>query len=153
MKRLMLRAVFSCAMAVIALPVTKAEVVTNVSVSVNGTAIAGCSETVSLTGDLHVVVRQTADDSGGVHIGVHANAQDVSAVGLTSGLEYRAAAVQNTAANISGPPPAEISDLLLVRLTAPGRGNNLSITLHTHTTVSATGDVSVSFTVSDAVCR
>ena len=99
-------------------------------------------ELVQGSGFVHVVHHVTFDANGVVRVVVHGNAQGVSGVGLTSGMQYRATgAVTKT---FSIPASALPYPFLLeadVQLIAPGPSNNLRARLTLSEVVNPDGTV------------
>ena len=155
MKRLLMIALVLSAAGLLncTMPVAHADVVANLTVPVTGGASAGCGEAVILDGNMHLLVSVTTDENGGVHLHIHVNTLGVSATGLSSGTVYRSVTVQNTIVNLAGPPPAEASDVFLLRLLGPGRGGNLIATGTSHVTVNANGDVTANFSNFNVSCQ
>jgi hypothetical protein len=128
-------------------PPARAEVVTNVSVPFFFPVIVPCAnggagEVVLLTGDLHMLLRITADNNGGLHVKMHVQPQGVSGVGMTTGAKYQATGVAQEEFNVK----VGIEDTFVnnFRIIGQGPGNNLLVHENAHFTINANGDVTAS---------
>jgi hypothetical protein len=111
-------------------------------------AFAGCAESIDWSGDFHIRSHVVVDDTGGTHLqSFVVDAQGVSGVGESSGQTYRFVGVQGAGSfkltQTEG--ASEITGVTRVRLVGPGPDNNTSLDIHVHTTLAATGEVTVSF--------
>jgi hypothetical protein len=111
-------------------------------------AFASCAEFIDWRGDFHILSHVVVDDTGGTHLqSFVVNAQGVSGVGESSGQTYRFVGVQGagsfTLTQTQG--ASEITGVTRVRLVGPGPENNTFLDIHVHTTLVATGEITVSF--------
>jgi hypothetical protein len=134
----------------------QAEVVTNITVPVNMNvsvpcAAGGAGETVSLSGDLHVLLRLTIGNSGGIHLGSHFQPEGVSGLGQTTGDKYQATGVAQEEFNAT--IGAEETFMHNLRVIGQGNGNNFLIHEFFHVTVNANGDVTAFVDNQSVDCR
>jgi hypothetical protein len=101
-------------------------------------------EDVDITGNLHVVVRVTADNAGGFHLGVNINSNDVHGVGEDSGIKYTGQANANGTLNLTN-GATEGTLVLRLALESQGNASNLTVSLNAHITINANGDVTAVF--------
>jgi len=100
---------------------------------------ADCSgEDVEISGTIHMVNKTLADGSV---IGQF-NYQDVTGVGLTSGITYRVSAVDQV--RLAAPFPSSISSVQSFHLISNGSSSNLIVQVLYHVTVNANGEVTAS---------
>ena len=98
------------------------------------------TETVSIDGNLHVIVNATLDHSGGIHLGISVNTNDVHGTGDPSGIKYSGHANVNGRLNLtSGAQEATL--IVNLGLQSQGSASNLKIKLTAHITVNANGNV------------
>lgn len=95
-------------------------------------------EDVEISGTIHLVNQTQADGS---LIG-HFNYMDVTALGLTSGANYRVNAVDHL--RLSAPFPSDITSVQTFRLISRGSGSNLLIHATYHITINANGEMTAS---------
>jgi len=93
-------------------------------------------EEVELSGTSHLVAQTQRDGS----IVGHFNYQNVSGVGLTSGIRYRASSVDHV--RLGAPFPSDIHSVRSFRLVGRGTEDNLLVRALFHITVNANGEVS-----------
>ena len=100
---------------------------------------------IHVTGELAYFERFTTDATGGSHGVIHLNATGLKGVD-EFGTTYRGTWTQSNA--FSGPAGEgqSVTETLTFLLTGPGQGNDMRVSLNAHITVSATGEVVVSFT-------
>jgi len=100
---------------------------------------ADCSgEDVEISGTIHMVNKTLVDGSV---IGQF-NYQDVTGVGLTSGITYRVSAVDQV--RLAAPFPSSISSVQSFHLISNGSSSNLIVQVLYHVTVNANGEVTAS---------
>ena len=129
---------------------------TNDSVPFNATffvpcAADGAGELVALSGDLHVLLHATTNDTGGTSIKTHFQPQGISGVGLTTGDTYRGTGV--TQQHESNTGADEFTFVNNVNLLAPGPGNNLLVHQPIHVTISANGELTSLVANNNVDCR
>lgn len=108
---------------------------------------ADCTgEDVALSGTIHLVSHTQADGST---VG-HFNYQNVTGVGLTSGTRYRATTVDQQW--LAAPFPTSIHSTGTFHLISQGSSSNLLVTVLTHITVNANGEVTASIDVLSMQC-
>jgi hypothetical protein len=121
---------------------------TNISTPITGLtvfvpcAVGGAGETISLDGNLHVLINTTVDAQGGIHLKTHFQPQGLSGTGLTSGDKYQGTGVTQdqtivTAAGVR-------SFVNNFRMIGQGPGNNFMVHENLSITVDAGGDVTAS---------
>ncbi len=110
-------------------------------------------ETLEFTGTRHDLFRVTNDGNGGFHIGFHRNWQNLRAMGLVSGNEYRAQQVINQSFNIQPPFPSSATFSSRLQFISKGPSDNFFSIFRTKMIVNANGDVTVSDVVSEVECR
>jgi hypothetical protein len=100
------------------------------------------SESIDISGDMHVVVHTTVSDSGGFHFSAHLNYQGVSGTGRTSGTTYRATDAGQTTFNGSGDfgSANEVTNEFTFQLISAGSDDNFRVKGLFHTTVNANGE-------------
>ncbi len=103
-------------------------------------------EDVEITGVIHLLSQ--AQPGGGI-VG-HFNYQRVTGSGLTSGTEYHVAAVDQV--HLLPPFPSSVHSVQIFRMIAPGAANDLLVSVLTHVTVTANGDISASVDQLSARC-
>jgi hypothetical protein len=104
----------------------------------------GCTgEDVHVFGPVDGIIQTTTDGRGGFHFEAHFTPH-LSAIGLSSGLEYHAQGPARVV-TFDGPLPSVVSLTDVIRLISPGSGDNLVLTELMHVTVDANGSTTVSF--------
>lgn len=135
---------------------TRAENVVNVSIPTTiivfvPCANGGAGETVTLTGDLHVLMNITFDNAGGVHVKEHFQPQGISGVGDITGAKYQATGVTQDEFNAKfGYEETFVNNF---RIIGQGRGNNFLVHEVFHVTINANGDVTAFFDHFSADCK
>jgi hypothetical protein len=119
----------------------------------------GSGEVILVSGTVHFVVVETADDAGGLHVALEQNFANVTGVGTTSGDSYRV-----TDLGLPGPgrdalyvPPGGAlprtetvrSDIRFISI---GSGGNLLAQISSHLTINANGDVTVDSATFELTC-
>ncbi len=100
---------------------------------------ADCTgELVEISGTIHLINQTQADGSV---IG-HFNYQNVTGVGLTSGITYQTTAVDHM--RLSAPFPSSITSVQSFQLIGRGSESNLLVQMLYHITVNENGEVTVS---------
>jgi len=144
MKNVMRATLFVVLLVLVALQVSHAEVITNVSVPVNIPVFIPCAagragELVVLSGDLHVLVRFTMSKSGGVHAAAHFQPQGISGIGQTTGEKYQGTGVTQDEFNARiGVEETFVNNF---RIIGQASGNNFLIHENFHITINANGRV------------
>ena len=92
-------------------------------------------EQVELSGVIHLVSQTQPDGS----VLGHFNYQHVTGIGLSSGIQYRASAVDQV--RLEAPFPSSIQSVRHFRLLAQGTGDNVLVDAIFHITVNANGEV------------
>jgi hypothetical protein len=106
-----------------------------------------------VTGTVHDVRTVTYDKAGGVHQTVHVNFQWASGVSQLTGIRYKVVSTQAVSVNNPGGLPFEQTTQVIVKLVGSGPDDNSTFRIRMHLTVNAEGEVTVSFSESEAVCR
>jgi hypothetical protein len=100
-------------------------------------ADGGAGELVTLSGDLHVLVRFTQSKQGGIHAGVHFQPQGITGVGDTTGDRYQATGVTQDQFNATvGVEETFINNF---RIIGQGTGNNYLVQNLFHITINPNG--------------
>ena len=111
---------------------------TNLVLPLN-TVVSGCDgQSVTLSGEIHIVTHVTNNPNGGILIKEHSNYQDVSGVGQPITLTYRGVSSNNTVFNNSM-PQSEFTVIDQVLLISQGPTDNLQIHVTMHFTINANG--------------
>ena len=92
-------------------------------------------EQVELTGVIHLVSQTMPDGS----VLGHFNYQDVTGIGLSSGIQYRASAVDQV--RLEAPFPSSIHSVRHFRLIGQGTGDDVLVDAIFHMTVNANGEI------------
>jgi hypothetical protein len=136
--------------------------VVNFALPVNDCVNGGSGEMVVFNGTIHRVTAVRIDAQGGLHVTVQNNLAGMIGVGQTSGDVYH---VTNTAGSFGerlefyAPPgsspafPREGTVNGTVRYVSSGSGDNLTLVLRGHITISANGDVTVDNMTLEQVCN
>ena len=120
----------------------------------------GAGETLILNGALHSFTSLRTDGAGGFHVTVHTNLVGVSAVGATTGEQYR---VTDTAGGFgdrlnlyfpAGPLgyPRTYTEGADIRLISEGSSENLLVRTTWHQTIDANGNVTAEAVHLEHVC-
>jgi hypothetical protein len=130
---------------------TKDDVVENLDIVVP--ADEGCSgEDVHVFGTLDITIQTTTDSRGGLHVVTHLTPH-LTAVGLSSGLDYNAVGPTQIVSFVDGPGPGVFALVNIINLISPGSSGNLVITEEVHVTINADGTVTVDFDNIKGACR
>ena len=123
-------------------------VFTNAPVSITDCINGGAGETLLVSGTLHRFVSVRTDAAGGFHVTLHANLAGASAVGATTGTEYR---VTDTAGGFGdrlnasfpagSPFPRSYTENADVRIISTGSSDNLLVRATWQQTINANGEV------------
>jgi hypothetical protein len=123
-------------------------VVTNTIIPVPANTVINnpCThEGVLVAGTIHLVTVTTTDAAGGLHTERHLNVQDVSGVGLVTGLQYRGIHTETHSANSSGAGGSDLTVVVDIKLISEGSASNLTIRDAVfHVTTNADGVVTAS---------
>jgi hypothetical protein len=112
----------------------------NITINVPAMVVNACAgDVVALSGDLHVVISQTADGSGGYHVQRSTNYDQLKGSSLVTGVAYTAATTSDDSWHAVAPFPATHTHGDSVEYLAQGAVDNLVLHLRTHVTVTATG--------------
>jgi hypothetical protein len=94
---------------------------------------------------IHLVTVTTVDAAGGTHTERHFNVQDVSGVGLRTGLNYRGIHTETHSSNSSNGGASEVTMVVDIKLISEGSASNLTIRdVLFHVTTNADGTVTAS---------
>jgi hypothetical protein len=115
-------------------------VTTNERVPIELTIFIPCvPETVTVTGELHIVTHTTVNPDGSFHVVNHFNPQGVSGIGDVTGNKYQGTGVTQTEFNLNvGQTFTFVNNF---RFIGQGPGNNSTIHQNVHVTVNANGVV------------
>lgn len=116
-------------------------VTTNETLTLNSTTVNLCNgDTITLTGQVHIVTHTTTDSNGGSHVKTHQNFEDVSGTG-TLVLTYRGVSSNNHTVNNNGSNlQQEFTSVNRVRLISQGPSDNYKLDITIHTTINANGE-------------
>lgn len=127
---------------------------TNEEIPITGTVPNSCNgDQVTFQGTLHVVNTLVTDASGGYHLRTHVNYQDVSGVGVPSGLNYRVVTTNNETVNDSDTAQFETTVIQTFRAISQTSAPNLFVQVVLHVTVNANGQTTSEVTEFRAECR
>ena|SRR5438105_4575250 len=130
---------------------TKGSIVENLDIVVP--AEEGCSgEDVHIFGTLDGVLQTTTDARGRIHVVFHLTPH-LEAVGVVTGLEYRAVGPIQTVDFVDGDGPRVSILVNIINLISPGSTDNLILSEKAHVTVNADGTVTVHFDEIRGACR
>jgi len=133
------------AAALVVVPTASAEVVTNEKIPVTlnvfvPCAAGGAGEVISISGNLHVLIAVTLDDTGGFHYKDHFQPQGLRGQGLTTGDKYQGTGVTQFQMNVSAASlPYEFTYVNNFRMIGQGPGNNFTVHENVHVRVNADG--------------
>jgi hypothetical protein len=136
--------------------VARAEVTENVRVPVDigvfiPCADGGAGELVTLSGNLHIVLRFTETPRGGIHVGSHFQPQGIRGVGETSGDTYHATGVTQDQFNATvGVEETFVNNF---RIIGQGPGNNFLVHEVFHITFNANGSITAFVDKFSVDCR
>lgn len=117
-------------------------------------ALGGAGESVTLSGDLHVLLHLTENSTGGFHVKTHFQPQGVSGVGLTSGGIYRATGVTQDQLKVGANDlPVVFTYVNNFRIIGPGPGNNFLVHETFHVTINANGETAVEVDIFKGDCK
>jgi hypothetical protein len=127
---------------------TGTAVVTNTIIPVPPNTIINnpcTNEGVLVSGTIHLVTIATVDAAGGVHTDRQFNVQDVSGVGLRTGLNYRGIHTETRSSNSNSDGASELTMVVDIKLISEGSASNLTIrNVLFHVTTNADGTVTAS---------
>lgn len=130
---------------------TRDSIVENLDIVVP--ADEGCSgEDVHIFGTLDGVLQTTTDSRGRLHVVFHLTPH-LEAVGVSTGLEYRAVGPIQTVDFVDGTAPRVSILVNIINLISPGSTDNLVLSEKAHVTVNANGTVTVDFDEIRGACR
>lgn len=96
-------------------------------------------ETVTVSGELHIVSHVTVNGDGSFHVVSHFNPQGVSGDGDVTGVRYQGTGVTQSTFNLGA--GQQFTFVNNFRFIGQGPGNNSTIHQTVHTTVNANGEV------------
>ena len=136
--------------------IARAEVTANVRVPIDVSVFVPCAdggagEVVTLSGDLHTVLRYTESASGGIHVAAHFQPQGISGVGETTGARYRGTGVTQDEFNATvGVEETFVNNF---RIIGQGPGNNVLVHSVFHITFNANGSITALVDTLSVDCR
>ena len=114
----------------------------------------GAGEVVRISGTAHFVQTDTEDKSGGSHLKGHNHYQGVSGEGLTTGDNYQ---VQGSTGGHTISRGAEsttiVTSIVRLRFIGHGPANNFTVSVHTHITINANGEVTAEHNSGEVDCK
>jgi hypothetical protein len=128
---------------------------TQVKYPFSGNFINTCTgESIQFDGFLHDLIRVEQDAIGNYHIHAQTNGQGLEGVGVTSGVRYSIPAASHNDANFDPTNvPFAATTTQTFDLISAGSGDNATLTVIQHLTMSATGEVAVYFSDVTLACR
>lgn len=116
-------------------------VTTNETLTLTQQSFNSCNgETVTLTGEVHVVTHVTTDANGGTHTKSHQNFENVTGTGALTLVTYRGVSSNNHTVNNNGSnAQQEFTMINRVRLISRGPTDNLLFSVTVHSTINANG--------------
>jgi hypothetical protein len=133
----------SVSSATVGAPLGNAAVVSNTTIPIppNRVLFDSCTnEGVLVTGEIHVVTTTTLEANGGTHTEMHFNVEDVSGIGLVTGIHYRGIHTETHSSNASGSGASESTTVIDIKLIAEGSAANLTLQATLiHMTTNANG--------------
>jgi len=96
-------------------------------------------EPVALSGDMHIVVTSTSDNSGGYHMTTSSNTESVTGTGLISGLKYSSSTSDEDEWHAGTPYPQTHTMTHNYVLNSQGGTANTVMKITFHVTVNANG--------------
>ena len=113
-------------------------------------------ELIAITGARHMVIRQSIDASGRWHYQFRETFQNLSGTGLSTGTNYRVAAVDQGGYNwdfsFTG-GQLSVTNVEQVRFVAQGEGPDAVLKLFTHATVDANNVLRVDIEQVELICN
>ena len=155
-QRLVLLALVVPALTIGTTSVARAEVTTNFTMPVDigvfiPCADGGAGEVVTLSGDLHTLIRYTESASGGIHAASHFQPQGISGVGETTGDKYQGTGVTQDEFNATvGVEETFVNNF---RIIGQGPGNNFLLQEVFHITFNANGSITAFVDKFSVDCR
>jgi hypothetical protein len=132
--------------------VASAETVVNEHIPISGLVLNECNgETVALSGEAHVVIRETSDGAGGMHFGFHGNFTGVTGTG-DQGNDYSVQDVLNDSFNLTNGATEHTVNESFTLISHGSAPNFIGHALF-HITVNANGDITVEFTNISGECQ
>ena len=115
--------------------------IVNTTINVPAMVVNGCAagDLVALSGDLHVVISETADGSGGYHMQRTTNYDQLKGTSLVTGVSYTAQATSEDSWYAGAPFPTTHTHADQTEYLAQGSTDNFILRLRTHVTVTAAG--------------
>ena len=155
-QRLVLLALVVPALTFSTTSVARAEVTENVRVPVDigvfiPCADGGAGEVVTLSGDLHIVLRYTESQGGAIHAASHFQPQGISGVGETTGDKYQGTGVTQDEFNATvGVEETFVNNF---RIIGQGPSNNYLVHSVFHITFNANGSITALVDTLSVDCR
>ncbi len=127
---------------------------TNETVPFTSSLFNPCNgDTVTFSGNLHVVNTMTTDASGGTHLKTHINYQNVTGTGVPSGITYNVRTVSNEVTNDADGPQSTATVISIVKLVAHGPALDFFLRNVLHVTVNANGQTTSTVQETSIECR
>jgi hypothetical protein len=118
------------------------------------TTVTTCGGTViAVAGEFHVVTYWTIDESGGAHALSHVNTVGLTGTDPVTGATYRGNAGVHSVYSFSGGGASEWTTTQTIVLVGQGRAPDMLVRYQFKYTMSADGDLAVSFINMTAECR
>ena len=142
-------------LALVLVPTTaSAAVIQNVTVPLSQEVFNPCTGDIfTASGNIHLVVAETADGSGGMHFHIDVNVSNVTGVGSVTGAKYRGVGGFWAEFNGRDPYPFTTTSTQVFGLISQGSSANLMVTATFHFTVNANGTVTSTVDRFSFACR
>lgn len=94
--------------------------------------LGGSGETVHVTGDLRYDVHGTLDESGIYHMNIKSNTSNLTAIGLTSGTEFRGTMGERINSRAEDYLNSDVRIADVIRFSATGSGDSYALVANSH---------------------
>jgi len=134
---------------------SSAAVVQNAQLPLNVTFVnTPCTgDTITFTGNIHLVIAMTPDASGGFHFHADNNVSGVTGVGVPSGTTYHGIGGGWFEFNADPPFPVVATETDVFGLISTGSSSNFVVTVTLHMTVNADGSITAQVMRISITCR
>jgi hypothetical protein len=153
--RRLLPALFLAAALCLVPATSSAAVIQNVQLPLNVTFVnTPCTgDTITFTGNIHLVIAMTTDASGGFHLHFDNNVSGVTGVGVPSGTTYHGIGGGWFEVNANPPFPVIATETDVFGLISTGSSSNFVVTVTLHMTVNADGSITAQVMRISITCR
>ena len=135
-------------------PAERERVHTTVTTPIDATW-AGCTEAVRVVGTLETTTRAGESRSGQVHSVIHTRLRDATAVGVTTGTEYKVQSLDasHRSYEFGGADRYTAGSQLHARVMGPGSGNDFVVTLRWRYRQDQAGNIVVNEIQAESGCK